>query len=127
MRKGFFRLRVAISAIWIVISVLLLDPRQTLTAAFGDLPSQPTFARGADPFEADASDNFIRSLDKAIQGKVTPSSDWDEWDRVAKEQQFARNSIPGSLVLIFGLPIAALFFGLCIAWIYRGFRPALKL
>jgi hypothetical protein len=74
MARGFFRLWVVLSVLLIAGTVVLLDGGKTLSLAFGQLPTQPTYPRPEEGHR-DTSDELVALLQKAIDGKLTPTED----------------------------------------------------
>ena len=132
-RRGFFRLWLFLSVIWVAGSVYLLEPKtykwlwrapivvfespsgQELSIdtaksrkeikdeIFAALEREPKPATGPVPPPEKTLDGLLKATDSAAQTKSEEA-----------RRAWLITSVP---------PLALLALGLCIAWIFRGFRP----
>jgi hypothetical protein len=121
--RGFFRLWIVASVLWIAAGAILLDVPHLIVEATTPLPAQPTYQREKAP-RSTGVDAFIADTQKAIDGKLTPSQDWDMWDAAERDRSGARGEILALSIVLFGVPLLIFALGLALAWIVRGFANA---
>jgi hypothetical protein len=145
MARGFFRLWIVVSVIWIVSASILLDARQPISDALAAIPQQPSFPRAPVKANSSSSDKMIATIDEALAagdpgppntihgmsfneffeggGPHTPSTNWFLWDESMRKHEAAMDELPMIGLTLVSLPLLSLVLGLAVAWIFRGFVP----
>ena len=130
-RRGFFRLWVVLSVLWIGLVVYLIEPK--------------TYTRfwRAGVYEVKSSDGRVRRFNLA-ESQTELAANLTEWMQAERpdisiselqtdldelvtamksEYQAELNEAKTAWMLTVLPPVALLCFGLCVFWIVRGFRP----